>query len=214
MTLYIDSAERNVVEPLLATRLFGGITTNPILLDRAGLSASDLPALYRWATAAGARTMFMQVSGTTVDELTARGRALRQLGAEVVVKVPSSRVGLQATAELTSEGIPVLVTAVYDASQALLASAAGAGFIAPYVGRMDDAGRSGFDATTTMRRILADGQCRVLAASLRSRDIVSSLAAAGVQDFAVPAMLCNDMLDDELTSKATSEFEVLARGHD
>lgn len=208
--LYVDSADRRRVEPLLATGLFDGITTNPALLVQAGLGSDDLPDVLVWARDAGARIVFMQTTGATVVEHVERGLALRGLGDDVVVKVPATRLGLEATHRLTSRGIPVLLTAAYDASQALLADAAGASYIAPYVGRMSDQGRDGVAQTIEMRRILADGRCRVLAASLRSRTIVASLAAAGIQDFAIPVALCDEMVDDELTDAAATEFEALA----
>lgn len=210
MSLYVDSVDRRPVESLLSTGLFDGVTTNPALLTQVGLDANDLPAICSWARAAGARIVFMQATGSNLEELISCGTGLGQLGDGVVVKVPATRVGLEATKRLTSRGFQVLVTAVYDASQALLADASGASHIAPYVGRMSDHGRDGIAHAINMRRILADGRCRVLAASLRSRAMVTTLAAAGVQDFALPVPLCDELLADELTDTAAGEFESLA----
>ncbi|MEV7970759.1 transaldolase family protein [Sphaerisporangium sp. NPDC088356] len=234
MTLYVDSAERSVVEPLLATGLFAGVTTNPALLARAGLTQADLPAVFAWATAAGARHVFMQTLGTTAGEILAAGRWIRDLGPEAIVKIPATREGLAAARVLAEEDVPVLVTAVHHATQALLADAAGARFIAPYVGRMTDQGRDGVAETIQMHRILSGSATRVpsgpgsrevsvpgarllpgegtrvLAASLRSREDVAALAAAGVPDFALSAPLCEALLADEPTIAAADQFEAIA----
>ncbi|WP_405150078.1 hypothetical protein OG589_16610 [Sphaerisporangium sp. NBC_01403] len=234
MTLYVDSAERSAVEPLLATGLFAGVTTNPALLARAGLTQADLPAVFAWATGAGARQVFMQTLGTTAGEIVTAGRRIRGLGPEAVVKIPATREGLTAARVLADEDVPVLVTAVHHATQALLADAAGARFIAPYVGRMTDQGHDGVAETILMHRILSEPRTReltgpgtrevpepgtlsgpgtrVLAASLRSREDVAALAAAGVPDFALSAPLCEALLADEPTVAAADQFEAIAAG--
>ncbi len=220
MTLYVDSAERSAVEPLLATGLFAGVTTNPALLARAGLTQADLPAVFAWATGAGARQVFMQTLGTTTGEIVTAGRRIRGLGPEAVVKIPATREGLTAARVLADEDVPVLVTAVHHATQALLADAAGARFIAPYVGRMTDQGHDGVAETILMHRILSEPRTqeptgpgtRVLAASLRSREDVAALAAAGVPDFALSAPLCEALLADEPTVAAADQFEAIAAG--
>ncbi|MEU4834542.1 transaldolase family protein [Streptosporangium sp. NPDC023615] len=210
MTLYVDSAERSAVEPLLATGLFAGVTTNPALLARAGLTQADLPAVFTWATAAGAKQVFMQTLGTTAGEILAAGRRIRDLGPQAIVKIPATREGLGAARVLADEDVPVLVTAVHHATQALFADAVGARFIAPYVGRMTDQGRDGVAETIQMRQVLSGSGTRVLAASLRDREDVAALAAAGVPDFALSAPLCEALLADEPTLAAADRFETIA----
>lgn len=210
MTLYVDTADRPAAEALLATGLFNGLTTNPTLLARAGLAQSDLPAIHAWATAAGADVVYMQTLGTTVAEILASGRGLREIGTDVIVKIPATRAGFEATRILAAEGAPILVTAVYHAAQALLARAAGAHSIAPYVGRMSDQGRSGVEQTLAMATILRGSETGVLAASLRTPDDVAALAAGGVEDFTISATLLEVMLADELTTAAAADFEAIA----
>lgn len=211
MTLYIDSAVRTDVEPLLATGLFAGIATNPTLLNRAGLSQDAHRNVYQWASAAGAQRVFFQARGSSAAEAFAMGRRLRALGDNVVVKLPATRVGLAAAARLRDESVPTLITAVYHSSQALLAVAAGAHYIAPYVGRMEDNGRDGMLEVEAIVKITTSSDCRVLAASLRSPDQVAKLAAVGVQDFAVSVPLCEQLFHDGLTDAASDEFEALGR---
>lgn len=211
MTLYVDSADRPTAEALLATGLFQGLTTNPLLLSRVGLTQESLPGLYRWAKDAGAQTVYMQTLGTHVTEILDSAHALRKIGPDIIVKIPATRAGFEATKKLALEGIPVLVTAVYHSTQALLARAAGAHSIAPYVGRMTDQGRDGLEQTITMAQMLAGSETSILAASLRSADHVASLAAQGVTDFTVSPQLLEEMLADTLTISAVDEFEAVAK---
>lgn len=211
MTLYLDSADRTALRPLLETGLFDGITTNPLLLQRAGLAQRDLPNLHHWAVEAGARTVFLQAVGADIAAIVEDGRRLRALSDHVVVKVPATRAGLTATRDLADEGIPLLVTAVYHASQALLAAAAGADFIAPYLGRMTDAGRNGLAQIIAMQQILAAGKTEILVASIRTVDDIVTLAAAGVPAFTLGLPLAEVLLSDELTIVASREFEDISR---
>jgi TalC/MipB family fructose-6-phosphate aldolase len=210
MALYVDSADRAAVEPLLATGLFAGIATNPTLLARAGLSQADLGAFYEWGVERGAGTVFMQTLGTTVDDVLDSGRQLRKIGLRVVVKVPATRAGLTAARALADEDVPVLVTAVYHPTQALLAAAAGARFIAPYVGRMTDNDRDGVASASLIQKIVGDSGPRVLVASLRTVEDVAALAGDGVTDFALNPEIAARMLADELTDRAAAEFEAAA----
>ena len=114
MRLYLDTADRAAAEPLLATGLFAGLTTNPTILDRAGLGVADIEDVYAWARSAGARRSSSRPGAMTPEAMVERGRHLRvRLGTDVVVKVAASREGAAACAHLASEGIPTLLTAVY-----------------------------------------------------------------------------------------------------
>ncbi|MFY1637835.1 transaldolase family protein [Solwaraspora sp. WMMB335] len=211
--LYLDSADRAALAPLLATGLFAGVTTNPLLLQRAGLGQADLPALHDWAIAAGAGTVFAQTLAEDPDGIVVEGLRLRELSDRVVVKVPATRAGLTATRRLADRQVPVLVTAVYHAAQAVLAGAAGARFIAPYLGRMSAAGRDGPAQIRTMHQILAGSGTQTLVASIKSVDDLVRLAAAGVPSFTVGPALADELLHDELTDGAVRKFlAAAARG--
>lgn len=207
MALYIDSANRALVEGLLEVGIFSGITTNPTILERSGVAQDSHPEVYRWADAAGARDIFLQARGEDAKTLVDVGLRLASLGPSVIVKLPATKAGITATEKLVAAGHRTLVTAVYHPAQALLAQAAGAEFIAPYVGRMTDHRRDGLASTAQMAQILQGSRCRVLAASLRSLDEVANLAAAGVPDFTMSETLCEALLADDLTIKATKAFE-------
>lgn len=206
--LYLDSADRAQLAPLLATGLFVGVTTNPTILDRAGLTAADLPELAAWTRDHGSTRFFAQATGATLDEQRAAAAAIAELGDDVVVKVVSTTIGLTVAAELVAAGREVLVTAVYHPTQQLLAEAAGAQYIAPYVGRASANGRDGIELVRGMAAA-GTGSARILAASLRSVDNVAEVFAAGAHDATLATAVAAAMLGDELTLAAAEEFEAL-----
>lgn len=207
--LYVDSADRQVVERWLSTGLFAGVTTNPLLCQRAGVTVDDLPELYEWATKAGAKEVFLQAWGRDARMLRSRAEELLALGPRSVVKLPATEDGITVAAALAAEGHPVLLTAVYDAKQAVLAAAAGVDYIAPYLGRMNDAGHDGLDEVASMHRVLATapGTCRVLAASIREPAEVVRLAQAGVGCFTLSPAVIEAFFEESSTAQATQDFE-------
>lgn len=210
LELYLDSADLDDMEELVRTGVFTGITTNPTILAKAGRTDAALPEIHRWAVDHGLSRVFFQTLGLTSEEVLASGRRLWAIGPEVVVKVPSTSAGLIASGTLVSEGIPVLLTAVHHSSQALLARALKVRYIAPYVGRMTDAGRDGIGRTIEMHKIVDGNEPRVLAASLRSVEDVTTLAAAGLHVFTVGTTLAREMLSDPLVTAAAEAFEAVA----
>ena len=205
--LYLDTADRAAAEPLLATGLFAGLTTNPTILRRAGLTVAAIPEIYKWATAAGAPEVFFQAWG---DDLVGKGHELRELGEEVVVKVTASLSGSSACAALSAEGIPTLLTAVYAPGQAMIAAAAGAAYVAPYLGRMIDSGRDGPGDVLAMQRLLAGTSTKILLASIRDVPSMVSLAGAGVECFTFSPAVAHEFFADELTAAAVADFEEAA----
>jgi TalC/MipB family fructose-6-phosphate aldolase len=215
MRLYLDTADRAAAEPLLATGLFAGLTTNPTILDRAGLSVRDIDDVYGWARAAGAKEIFFQAWGDDADTMVERGRRLRALGPDVVVKVPASLAGAAACATLASEGIPTLLTAVYAPGQVMIAAAAGASYVAPYLGKLDDAGRNGIATVTAMQEVLqaTGSDTKILLASVRDVPSMVALARRGVECFTMAAPVVEAFFDEELTASAVAVFDdVIAAG--
>jgi transaldolase len=211
--LYLDTADREAAEELLATGLFEGVTTNPTILHRAGLGVAAIPAVYQWATAAGAREVFFQAWGEDAATLVQRGRELRALGDEVVVKLVASRAGSAACATLAAEGVPTLLTAVYDPGQAVVAAAAGATYIAPYLRRLHAAGRDGTGDVLAMHELLtATGSpTKVLLASIPDVPAVVGLARRGVDCFTLAPAVAEQFFADELTAEAAAAFEDAVR---
>ena len=213
MRLYLDTADRRSAEDLLSTGLFTGVTTNPTVLQRSGLGVADAPDIYRWAVEAGAKEVFFQAWGEDRSVLVERGRALRELGPEVVVKLVASKEGASACARLAADGVPTLLTAVYAPGQALVAAAAGATYLAPYLGRLDDAGRDGLADVVAMQDALrATGSpTKVLLASIRDIASMVTLAGRGVDCFTMGPAVAEDFFTDELTAAAVAAFEDAVR---
>ena len=209
MSFYLDCADLAAVTPLWETGLFAGVTCNPTILARAGLAQADLPELVAGLAALGVPEVFAQVLGTDLAEMSRSAAWLRSVG-DLVVKVPATVPGLRLAQHLVADGVPTLVTAVYHPTQALLARDVGADWVAPYVGRMGDAGRPGVAAVAQMVAALQGSRTQLLAASLRSPDQVAELAAVGVRHQTVGAELAGRLLDDELTAAAVVEFEAQA----
>jgi TalC/MipB family fructose-6-phosphate aldolase len=211
--LYLDTADRAAAEDLLRTGLFAGLTTNPTILQRSGLGVADAPEVYQWAVAAGAREVFFQAWGEDAETLVERGERLRELGPEVVVKVPASRAGAAACARLAAHGAPTLLTAVYAPGQVLVAAAAGATYIAPYLGRLNDAGRDGIAEVTAMQEVLAatGASTKILLASIRDVPSMVALARRGIDCFTIGPPVAEAFFAEHLTAAAVAAFEDAAR---
>jgi transaldolase len=205
----LDTAARPEAEPLLRSGLFAGLTTNPSILAGAGVLNHQIPELVDWATAAGAGTVFVQAWGSSQALLEDRGAWIQSLGNNVVVKVPATAAGVAASRTLTAAGARVLVTAVYAREQALPAMAAGAEFLAPYLGRMNDAGRDGTAEIAAIQQCIAAGglPLKLLVASLRETTQISALAQLGVSHFTLAPATWQKFFADPLTAAAVEVFE-------
>ncbi|MBU2502713.1 transaldolase [bacterium] len=218
LRLFLDSAEIDRWRRHLALGIFHGVTTNPLLLERAGVpcTVDSLRRLACEAAAQGAREIHLQTWGDTAEEMAARGRdlaACADQGLDVAVKVPATAAGLAAAAALRREGAAVTLTAVFNPGQVLAAASLGAAYAAPYLGRMDDAGRDGLAQILAMHRILTGtaSPVRLLVASLRRPEQVLALAAEGLDTFTLTPELVEPLLQDELTEKAAAAFAEAAR---
>jgi len=199
----------------MPTGLFSGLTTNPLLLQRAGVSCNleTLRDLAMTGFDLGADEIHMQVWGRSVDAMVGIGRELAWIDGRIAVKVPITREGCAAAHQLAIAGIKVTLTGVYAASQIAIADALGAKYAAPYLGRMNDAGRDGFGEITTMQRMVDNlgSDLRVVVASLRSAPDIARLAADGLSVFTLSPTIATEMMSDPLTEQAAIDFESAAR---
>lgn len=219
MDLYIDTADTDAWGTLMPTGLFYGITTNPLLAHRAGLSYPriDWGAMARRAADLGAKELHGQVFGPVegwTDWAGAFYEQGRAAGLRTVVKVPMTEAGIRAIPAVKALGGPVLATAVYDAKQMFVATALGADYIAPYFGRMLEKGLPAWEALAAMRAIgqAAGGRTRILVASLRDTDQMVRLAAEGQDCFTLAPQIAAALMNDPNTIAAAQEFEAAARG--
>ena len=209
--LYLDSADVAALNALLPNPLVYGVTTNPTLLKRAGVAWRELPRLTDELFGLGVRAVHLQVVGETSSEMVASGLELAQLGEpeHIFIKIPASREGLVAAAQLTAEGFGVTTTAVYRPEQALFSAQAGATYAAPYLGRLEDAGEDGLAVIRQMQTLLtlyAPTPTRLLVASVRTREAVLSLLHLGVGSLTLPPALFAELLHCNATEHAAATF--------
>ena len=211
----LDTAERSAWAEWLPLGCFYGVTTNPVLLQHARIPCvlPELSSLVRDALALGAGEVQVQTWGRTRALYFEHGKALAALSPRVVVKVPTTVEGVAAASMLAREGVRLTMTAVYTASQALVALALGADYAAPYLGRMNDAGRDGFGEIASMARTARDqgAVTRILVASLRHTGDVVRLAADGLDTFTFSPSLAAGLFTDETTAETVEAFEMAAQ---
>lgn len=205
--LYVDSADTERVSRLLAAGVVHGVTTNPTILERGGRTAAETPSLYSQWAEEGAREIFFQTWGSSRAELLRNAETIRGLGDRVAVKVPATAEGFAAASALVSDGATVLVTAVYSVAQALAAASIGAAYIAPYLGRLRDAGVDGDALIPEMQAVCAGSATNVLAASLRSVDDIVSLRLAGVPYFTAAPDVLDQVLQHPVSDSSAVEFD-------
>lgn len=183
------------------------MTTNPEILRDGKVTLADLPRLTAAWTSRGAREVFYQTWGATRQAALENARRLRDLGPEVCVKVPATATGFAVAADLVTEGVTVLVTAVYEPAQAVAAASIGARYIAPYLGRLDDAGRDGAETIGTMASMTEGTGTEVLVASLRSPERIVDLAMRGVNAFTAKPSVLRAALTSDASDAAAAAFE-------
>lgn len=207
--LYLDSADQRSVEPLLKTGVFKGITTNPVILEKSGLGNSDLPGIYKWAKAAGAEQIFFQSWGDTSDSIVTNAKKILEISPKIIIKIVANQAGVTACKQLAKSGVSTLLTAVYSPSQVILADIAGANFIAPYLGKMQDSGLNGFAEVAQMQQILQSGNCKtkILLASVRDLAALVKMAAIGITDFTISPSVASTLFTDKLSDDAIKIFD-------
>lgn len=205
--LYVDSADVDRVTRLLAAGVVHGVTTNPTILERGGRTAAEIPDLYaRWESE-GAAEIFFQTWGGDTASFLRNAEGIRELGDRVVVKVPATAAGFAAASALVRDGATVLVTAVYSVPQALACASIGVQYIAPYLGRMRDAGVDAEAVIARMQEVCVGSDTNVLAASLRSPDDIVGLRLAGVPYFTAAPDVIEQMLFHGVSDSSAAEFD-------
>ena len=214
--LFLDSANRADWGEWLSSGLFYGVTTNPTLLEAAGVACA-IDALERLIHAAlehAIHEVHVQTWGETADLLFERGVALAAINHRVVIQVPVTRAGVAAVRRLQAREIKTTFAAVYSAHQALTAAVIGVDYVAPYVGRISDSGRDGIAEVIAMHTLLErlDSPTRLLVTSIRSADELARLAQAGIDTYTFGAIVAAELFNNEQTLRATAAFETAARG--
>jgi transaldolase len=205
MKLFIDTGSVAEVEEIARWGILSGATTNPTLLAKEDGDPGDIA---RRIIDLVQGPVSLEVVSTDTEGMVAEGRALAAIDEHVVVKVPFSKAGLAATRQLAADGIPVNMTLVFSANQALLSAEAGATYISCFMGRLDDISVDSEQVVREIVETLRPGgyTVQVLAASLRHPEHVITAARLGCEVATVPAKVLHAMLDHPLTEKGIAKF--------
>ena len=206
MKFFVDTADVAEIRELAATGLVDGVTTNPSLVAKAG---RDFRKIVAEICCLVPGPVSAEVAATDLEGMLEEGRALARIAENVTVKVPLTWDGLKACRALTSDGIMVNVTLCFSASQALLAAKAGATFVSPFVGRLDDAGQDGMELVREIRAIYdnyTDLKTQILAASIRNVTHVRQAAMIGADVATLPPAVLRALVHHPLTDKGLELF--------
>ena len=205
MQLFLDTTDLGVLKDLTATGHVDGVTTNPTLIAKSGRPMLEVIAqicdLVEGPVSA-------EVTATDVKGMLAEAAKLASIAPNVVIKVPLSREGLIAVQELAVQGIQTNVTLCFSATQALLAAKAGASYISPFIGRLEDHGGDGIDLITEIRAIYDtyEYDTEILAASIRTPAHVTAAALAGADCATLPPEVFLALFKHPLTEKGLDQF--------
>jgi len=205
MKFFIDTADVEEIKALAPTGLVDGVTTNPSLIMKSG---RDFREVVAEICAIVDGPVSAEVTATEAPEMIKEGVSLADIADNVTVKLPLTLEGLVACKALTEEGIDTNVTLCFSANQALLAAKAGATFISPFIGRLDDINIDGMELIRDIRMIYDnyDFRTEILAASIRSANHVKESAIAGADVATVPPAVLKSLVRHPLTDKGLDAF--------
>jgi transaldolase len=206
MKFFIDTADLAEIRDLAATGLVDGVTTNPSLVAKTGRNFLET---VREICTVVPGPVSAEVTATDTETMLAEGRKLAKIAKNVTVKVPLTPNGLKACKALSSEGTMVNVTLCFSAAQAILAAKAGATFVSPFIGRLDDIGATGMDLIgeiVTIYRQYPSFKTEVLVASIRNPLHVVEAAKLGAHVATIPPPVLRQMFAHPLTDKGLQAF--------
>ena len=206
MKFFVDTADVAEIKELAATGLLDGVTTNPSLIAKSG---RDFKTTIAEICAIVPGPVSAEVAATDYEGMLREGKILAKIAKNVTVKVPLTMDGLRVCKALTSEGTMVNVTLCFSATQALLAAKAGATFVSPFIGRLDDIGLNGMDVIREIRAIYDNYQdltTNILAASIRTVNHVKEAALIGADVATIPPNILKALVKHPLTDSGLATF--------
>ena len=206
MKFFVDTAEIDEIRELENTGLVDGVTTNPSLINKSGRNFFEV---VREICSLVDGPVSAEVTSPDFDTMLEEGKKLAKIASNIAVKVPLTRAGLRTCKLLSDKGTMVNVTLCFSANQAILAAKAGARFISPFVGRLDDIAHDGMDLISDICDIYAnypDFSTEVLVASVRSPMHVVEAAKIGADVATVPPSVLHQMFSHPLTDKGLADF--------
>ncbi len=208
MKFFIDTANIDEIKAANSLGVISGVTTNPSLIAREGRDFKEVIAEI-------AKIVDGPISGevkaTTVDSegMIKEGREIEKIHPNMVVKIPMTEDGLKAVKQLSSEGIKTNVTLIFSANQALLAARAGATYVSPFLGRLDDIGQPGIELVEDIVTIFDNYgiETEIIAASIRNPIHVTQCALAGADIATIPYGVIKSMISHPLTTNGIEKFQ-------
>ena len=206
MKFFVDTADVAEIKELAATGLLDGVTTNPTLVQKVG---RDFKTIIAEICAAVPGPVSAEVAAIDYAGMMREAEVLRKIAKNVTIKVPLTMDGLKACKALTSDGTMVNVTLCFSANQALLAAKAGATFVSPFIGRLDDIGLNGMDVIREIRAIYdnyPELSTDILAASIRTVNHVKEAAMIGADVATMPPSILKALVKHPLTDAGLAAF--------
>lgn len=205
MKIFLDTADAAEIRELAASGLVDGVTTNPSLAAKTG---RDYGESLKEICSIVSGSVSAEVISTEYEGMLKEGRAAAKIAPNIYVKVPSTWDGMKACRALTDEGARVNVTLCFSPVQAMLAAKAGAAFISPFIGRVDDVGEDGMGLIRDIRAIYDNYgfKTEILAASIRSVSHVREAALAGADISTIPTDIFKKLMSHPLTDKGLAAF--------
>ena len=206
MKIFLDTADTEIIKERFETGLIDGVTTNPSLIRKAG---RDPEAVYQEIKDMGVQDISMEVVGNAQDMLEEGLRLVDKFGSVATIKLPMTREGLLVCKELTREKIRTNVTLIFCASQAVLAAKAGATYVSPFVGRLDDQSVAGLEVVRSISELYRIHRVptQVLSASIRSVQRAIRSWYNGAEICTMPPKVFDQMYDHILTDKGLEIFD-------
>ena len=207
MKIFLDTADTRIIgKHFIETGLIDGVTTNPSLIMKSGQQPETV---YFDLFKLGVKDISMEVvSNTSQGMIEEADKLINKFHDVVTIKVPCTREGLIACKQLSDRGIRVNVTLIFSASQAILSAKAGATYISPFVGRVDDQRFGGCNLIKRIREVLPYDSCEILSASIRSVGDVEHSFAQGADICTMPPNVFEKMYDHILTEKGLQLFDI------
>lgn len=206
MKFFIDTANLNEIREAAAMGVLDGVTTNPSLMAKVGVT--DVMAHYKAICELVDGDVSAEVISTDYEGMIAEGRELAKLHPNITVKIPMIKAGVKAIRTLTDEGIKTNCTLIFSAIQALVAAKAGATYVSPFIGRLDDIGHDGMDLIRDIREIFDNYgmHTEILAASIRHNQHLLACALTGADVATMPYNVIEGMIKHPLTDSGLEKF--------
>lgn len=205
MKIFIDTANVEEIKKINDLGILDGVTTNPSLIAKEG---RDFLGVIKEITSIVTGPVSVEVTATDAAGMVKEGKEYAKIAKNVVIKIPMGAEGLKATKKLAAEKIPVNMTLIFSGNQALLAAKAGASYVSPFIGRLDDIGNDGLVVLAEILEILDnyDYECEVISASIRHPMHVTESAKLGCHIATIPFDVLDKMMKHPLTDIGLAKF--------